>query len=199
MHLIEAAWIRPLKKDRPEFLAESRAICSVKLMFYANGQLLELVDETGVDSGDGSLVIIAILGALVIGVHVVAGTAVDERALGERIFVADGEGVALNVVRSRGLIFGIHVADEDLGRTAEGGNVSTNGKTEAVKRTGLASLNHLDGKASVLEVLRGDVELGNAEVVVTTEADGQGIVLFAKRLAFIIDRLLVVCVTIPAR
>ena len=97
MHLIEAAWIRPLKKDRPEFRAESRAICSVKLMFYANGQLLELVDETGVDSGDGSLVIIAILGALVIGVHVVAGTAVDERALGERIFVADGEGVALKI------------------------------------------------------------------------------------------------------
>ena len=51
LHLIEAAWIRPLKKDRPEFRAESRAICSVKLMFYANGQLLELVDETGVDSG----------------------------------------------------------------------------------------------------------------------------------------------------
>ena len=98
-------------------------------MFYANGQLLELVDETGVDSGDGSLVIIASVEALVIGVHVVAGTAVDERALGERIFVTNGEGVALNVVSIRGLIFGIHVADENLGRTAEGGNVSTNGKT----------------------------------------------------------------------
>lgn len=182
---IETSRIQLRKKHRPGFLSESRATGSVKLMFYANGQLLELVDETGVDSGDGSLVISASDESLVIGVHVVAGTAVDERALGERIFVTDGEGVALNVVSSRGLIFGIHVADENLGRTAEGGNVSTNGKTEAVKLTHLLHiLNHLDGKVRVLEVLRGDVELGNAEVVVTTEADGQGIfnVLLAEGL-----------------
>ena len=193
MHLIEAAWIRPLKKDRPEFLAESRAICSVKLMFYANRQLLELVDETGVDSGDGSLVIMASLD-LVIGVHVVAGTAVDERALGERIFVADGEGVALEVLSIfSSLVFGIHVADENLGRTTESGNISTDGKAEAVELLallvarlgiGIMAVDLLDGKVGILEVLASDVELGNAEVVVTTEADGQGIfnVLLAEGL-----------------
>lgn len=140
MHLIEAAWIRSLKKDRPEFLAESRAICSVKLMFYANGQLLELVDETGVDSGDGTLVVIALVILTIIGVHVVAGTAVNERALGERIFVTNGEDIALHVVVAEftslvlltSLVFSVHVGDEGLGRTAEGGNVNTDGEAVTV-------------------------------------------------------------------
>ena len=184
MHLIEAAWIRPLKKHRPEFLAESGAICSVKLMFYANGQLLELVDEASADSGDGSLVIATSFN-LVIGVDVVAGTAVDERALGERIFVTDGEGVALEVLSLfSSLVFGIHVADENLGRTTEGGNVSTDGKAEAVELLallvarlgiGVIAVDLLDGKVGILEVLASNVELGNAEVVVTTEANGQRI------------------------
>ena len=154
-------------------------------MFYANGQLLERMDDAGIDGGDGSLVIMAFEGNLVIGVHVVAGTAVEERTLGERIFVADGEGVALNVLSSRALVFGIHVADEDLGRTAEGGNASTNGKTEAVKLASiLLVVNLLDTKVGILEVLRGDVELGNAEVIVAAEADGQGIfnILLAEGL-----------------
>ena len=147
------------------------------------------MDEASADGNHGSLVVDTLV-SLVIGVHRVTGTAVDERALGERIFVADGEDIALHVVSVLiSLVFGIHVADEGLGRTAEGGNVSADSHTVAIvlnaKR--LANLRVLKGRdcdVGILEVLASNVELGNAEVVVTTEADGQRIfnILLAEGL-----------------
>ena len=59
---------------------------------------------------------------------------------------------------------------------------------------GVIAVDLLDGKVRILEVLASNVELGNAEVVVTTEANGQRIfnVLLAEESTF-------VWVTIPVR
>ena len=157
---IEASRIQLRKKHRPGFLSESGATGSVKLMFYANGQLLERMDDAGIDGGDGSLVIMAFEGQ---PCHR-SPCSSRHRRRGTYAWRAD--------IRSRRRRRSAERPEQPCSGLRHPcsrrgpwpyrrrRNASTNGKTEAVKLASiLLVVNLLDTKVGILEVLRGDVEL----------------------------------------
>ena len=148
--------------------------------------------------------------AFVVGVELtlrVAETRVDERALGERVFVAEGSRVDLGVgdLAVVGVVdVGVHVADAGLHRAAE--NVERRGEMHAIAGVGNGTLVELDVAfvivedavfveeahivkdgtrvTGILEVLGGKIGLHEAEVIGTGEVERPGILKVHVRLEF---------------
>ena len=148
--------------------------------------------------------------AFVVGVELtlrVAETRVDERALGERVFVAEGSRVDLGVgdLAVVGVVdVGVHVADAGLHSAAE--NVERRGEMHAIAGVGNGTLVELDVAfvivedavfveeahivkdgtrvTGILEVLGGEIGLHEAEVIGTGEVERPGILKVHVRLEF---------------
>lgn len=138
---------------------------SVRLTFYANRQRSELVDHAEHDFGRFGLRFDAGLFDLDLRV---AGGRVDERALGERVFVADAGDDVVAFGGARLHVFVVVPAELNLQRAADERSRATDDEAVALVEGGLLVVGGLVRVfiLAAIEVLDGNHRLDHAKVII---------------------------------